>query len=116
VTVWKDNKEIYLISNVYPVSGDETVPRKRKADRVVETGALVLLPSRDIRSSWVGWTRMINTTPSVGSISAENLLALPGYGSGKCSLPVPGEQATCVHPPMDVLAFWCSLICAFCIP
>jgi len=36
VTVWKDNKEIYLISNVYPVSGDETVPRKWKADGVVE--------------------------------------------------------------------------------
>lgn len=36
VTVWKDNKDIYLISNVYPVSGDETVPRKWKADGVVE--------------------------------------------------------------------------------
>ena len=36
ITVWKDNKEIYLISNAYPVSGDVTVPRKRKEDGVVE--------------------------------------------------------------------------------
>ena len=36
VTVWKDNKEIHLISNAYPVSGDVTVPRKRKTDGVVE--------------------------------------------------------------------------------
>ncbi len=35
-TVWKDNKDIYLISNAYPVSGDTTVPRKRKNDGVVE--------------------------------------------------------------------------------
>ena len=36
LTVWRDNKEIYLISNAYPVSGDVTVPRKRKQDGVVE--------------------------------------------------------------------------------
>ena len=36
VTVWKDNKDIQLISNAYPVSGEMTVPRKRKADGVVE--------------------------------------------------------------------------------
>ncbi len=36
VTVWRDNKEMYLLSNAYPVSGEMTVPRKRKEDGVVE--------------------------------------------------------------------------------
>ncbi len=36
VTVWRDNKEIFLVSNAYPVSGDLTVPRKHKEDGVVE--------------------------------------------------------------------------------
>ena len=36
VTVWKDSKEIHLISNAYPVSGEMTVSRKRKTDGVVE--------------------------------------------------------------------------------
>ncbi len=36
LTVWKDHKAIYLISNAYPVSGEMTVPRKRKDDGVVE--------------------------------------------------------------------------------
>jgi len=31
-TVWKDNKEIYLISNAYPVSRDQTVCKKRKME------------------------------------------------------------------------------------
>ena len=31
VTVWKDN-EIYLISNAYPVSRDQTVCKKRKME------------------------------------------------------------------------------------
>ncbi len=34
VTVWKDRTDIFLMSNAYPVTGDLTVPRKRKEDGV----------------------------------------------------------------------------------
>ena len=36
ITLWKDNKDIHLISNAYPVCGETTVRRKRKTDGVVE--------------------------------------------------------------------------------
>lgn len=125
LTVWRDNKEIYLISNAYPVSGDVTVPRKRKQDGVVEEiSCPPALPGynkymggvdqNDQKKSYYAinrrsrrwWLRIFFHFLDVAVVNAHCL-----YLENR-------QQAfhppLLPQPPMDVLGFRCALIHSFC--
>jgi len=125
VTVWKDHKEIYLISNAYPVSGDQTVPRKRKEDGVVEE--VPCPPALPGCNKFMGGVDQNDQKKSYYAISRKSRrwwLRIFWH-----FLDVAVVNAHCLylenrqrvfhppllpHPPMDVLAFRCALIHAFC--
>ncbi len=124
VHVWKDRKEIYLISNAYAVSGDVTVPRKRDDGTVEQIACPPVLPGynrymggvdnndqkasyyRISRKSRRWWLRIFWHFLDVAVVNAHCLYV--------------ENRRLAFHPPflpqpaMDVLAFRSALIHAFC--
>ena len=106
-TVWKDNKDIHLISNAFPVSGEVTVPRKRKADGVVErVPCPPVLPGYNMFMGGVDLNDQKKSYYSVNRRSRRWWLLLALFRCGHCerSLPVHGDQTACVPSSIPTTA------------
>ena len=125
LTVWKDNKDIHLISNAYPTSGDMTVPRKRKVDGVVEqVPCPPVVPGYNSFMGGVEQNDQMKSYYAINRRSRRWWLRLFWH-----FLDIAMVNAHCLYienrsrslhtpllpqPPMDGLAVRCSLIHTFC--